>query len=205
MVISCHKKSVPIEVLELIFSDVPQASLPSLLLANSLFYAIAVRVLYRCLPEIPPTRTINMLKALVNNPPRFNTKKPSTYVRLLHLDFSAHRITGNFLRLLRKAFSLTQISEICPLNSPFTITISLWHGVSKTAPFSFGSSPRPSGVMPNSQNSSNVNRVCRSCVCVDSKPPLHSSYHPDPFPTSRLSVQFMPERLCLRPSSAEDP
>lgn len=107
MVISCHKKSVPIEVLELIFSDVPQASLPSLLLANSLFYAIAVRVLYRCLPEIPPTRTINMLKALVNNPPRFNTKKPSTYVRLLHLDFSAHRITGNFLRLLRKAFSLT--------------------------------------------------------------------------------------------------
>lgn len=98
---------MPIEVLELIFSDIPQPSLPSVLLVNSLFYAISIRVLYRTLLEIPPKRTIALLNALVNNPSRYNSKKPSSFAHTFHLDFSQHRITSNFLRLLRKALQST--------------------------------------------------------------------------------------------------
>ncbi len=107
MVTLRNKKSVPVEVLELVFSDIPQHSLPSVLLVNSLFYAISIRVLYRYPQEVPVKRTVALLKALVHNPSRFNSKKPSSFVQSLHLDLAQHRVTGNFLRLLRRALQST--------------------------------------------------------------------------------------------------
>ena len=94
----------PVEILEFIFQELEYNHLPPVLRVNSHFQAIARRILYRIIPDMPMASCIKCLKALCSNPAN------AALVRKLSIDWSGHRIVSNLFRLLRD--SLTHLPNL---------------------------------------------------------------------------------------------
>ncbi|EMD35910.1 hypothetical protein CERSUDRAFT_115821 [Gelatoporia subvermispora B] len=117
----------PVEILELIFSDLDIEDFPSIIAANHQFNCIASRCLYRCIPEMKPRRTIGCMKTLEAN------KDIATLVRTLRINYGVHRPIGNFFRLLHrvlvKTTSLRHFSiELSQHDNHYTRTAWLFQG-----------------------------------------------------------------------------
>ncbi|KAI0329524.1 hypothetical protein GY45DRAFT_1324978 [Cubamyces sp. BRFM 1775] len=85
----------PVEIQDCIFQELEMHDLPPVLRVNSHFNAIATRILYRIIPELPMRRCIACLKILCSNPAN------AALVRKLSVDWSSHRVVANLFRLLR--------------------------------------------------------------------------------------------------------
>lgn len=108
-----YSRSLPPEVLGIIFDETDTESLPSVLCASSTFYSIAYRSLYREIPNRPTGRKrAQLLQTLANvsDPARHPARLPSPtqVVHLLSLDFHSNNVTANLLRLVNCALKATE-------------------------------------------------------------------------------------------------
>ncbi|KAH9895746.1 hypothetical protein C8Q73DRAFT_689273 [Cubamyces lactineus] len=94
----------PVEIQDCIFQELEMHDLPPVLRVNSHFNAIATRILYRIIPELPMRRCIACLKVLCANPAN------AALVRKLSVDWSSHRVVANLFRLLRD--TLTHLTAL---------------------------------------------------------------------------------------------
>ena len=94
----------PVEILDLIFQELETHELSPVLRANAFFESIAVRVLYRAIPELPIRRCIACLKSLCLSPTH------AVLVRRLSIDWSNNRVIANLFRLLRD--TLTHLTAL---------------------------------------------------------------------------------------------
>ncbi|KAG8215746.1 hypothetical protein J3R82DRAFT_7644 [Butyriboletus roseoflavus] len=111
---SLPNKMVPPETLELVLGHISRDDLVPILTTNSLFHQVAARVLYRTLTDIPPKRTLRLIKSLARNdlyPP---------FVRRFDLEWNENILTGNFLRLLHRA--LQRLTHLSYLGLEFSAT-----------------------------------------------------------------------------------
>ncbi|KAH9939660.1 uncharacterized protein BXZ73DRAFT_43522 [Epithele typhae] len=104
----------PVEILYFVFQELEQPDLVPVLRVNTHFYDIAIRTLYRVIPEFPNVRRcIACLKALSSTPAN------AAFVRRLSVDLSARRCVGNLFRLLRDALArLTHLRHLSIELSP---------------------------------------------------------------------------------------
>ena len=105
--------ALPVEVVEFVLCELPTSSLPPILRINKLFYAIAFRLLYRCIAEFPPAKSIRFLESLSKNSFNVGPRKPSSFIQTLHLDFARYRVTSNLLRLIQRVLNkLTVLQDL---------------------------------------------------------------------------------------------
>ncbi|EKM51232.1 uncharacterized protein PHACADRAFT_177898 [Phanerochaete carnosa HHB-10118-sp] len=113
-----HTRTLPPEVLSLVFDETDTEDLPSVLRASSALYAIAFRSLYR---EISNCKTgqkrVQLLQSLARaSDPAFHPTRlpsPTLVVRLLSLDFHSNTVTANLLRLINRALrASTNLREL---------------------------------------------------------------------------------------------
>ena len=100
--------TLPTELLVLTLQHLDRDNIPSVLRTHSTFYCIAVRLLYRSIPDLPVLRSIACLKVLKQNP------TVATLVKDLTIDWSNYRVTANLLRLLQGA--LQQLKQLRSLS-----------------------------------------------------------------------------------------
>jgi len=110
----------PVEILEMIIQQLPQDGIPPVLRVNSLFNAIAVRILYHAIPDLPAARSVACLRTLASNVTN------AGYVHRLSIDWSGRQVIGNLLRLLQRALkqlkSLQHLSlELSPHDNQFSL------------------------------------------------------------------------------------
>ncbi|KAJ2994582.1 hypothetical protein NUW54_g7527 [Trametes sanguinea] len=110
----------PVEIQDCIFQELEVHELPIVLRVNSHFNAIATRILYRIIPELPIRRCIACLKVLCSNPAN------AALVRKLSIDWSNHRVVANLFRLLRDTLthltSLRHLSiELSPQDNHYSL------------------------------------------------------------------------------------
>ena len=123
--------TLPTEILVLVLQNLELKDIPPVLLTNTTFYSIAVRVLYRSIPNLPVARSIACLKVLQRN------ATLTTFVRDLSVDWSNIRVTANLLRLLRSV--LQQLKHLHSLSldlSPIDSYGAPHAWVFKNAPYS---------------------------------------------------------------------
>ncbi|KAI0699496.1 hypothetical protein C8T65DRAFT_300442 [Cerioporus squamosus] len=89
----------PVEILDFIFQELEYNQLPPVIRVNTLFQAIATRMLYRNIPDMSMARCIGCLKVLCSTPAN------AVLVRKLSIDWSQHRVVSNLFRLLRDTFT----------------------------------------------------------------------------------------------------
>ncbi|KAI0791402.1 hypothetical protein C8Q75DRAFT_792581 [Abortiporus biennis] len=114
-----NRTSLPVEVLELICKQLPESSLPAVILSSRFLHSIALHILYRDLQPRVPGSMIQLLKVLASSPSHLDFPTPSAFVRSLNLDLTRHKLTSNFLRLLNQA--LRTLTSLNSLNLEFSI------------------------------------------------------------------------------------
>ncbi|KAI0942343.1 hypothetical protein AcW1_002999 [Taiwanofungus camphoratus] len=102
----------PIEIVEYILEKLTAEELSPVLRANSLLYAIAVRVLYRNVSDLPIRRTVPCLRTLGSG------TTSATLVHNLNIDWTYCTPTGNLFRLLNCA--LQQLTALRHLSLEFS-------------------------------------------------------------------------------------
>ncbi|GJE93597.1 hypothetical protein PsYK624_097570 [Phanerochaete sordida] len=121
-----RRRTLPSEVLSLIFDETDTETLSAVLLASSECYSIACRSLYREIPNRSTSqKRVQLLQSLARaSDPAFHPSRlpsPAQAVRLLSLDFHSANITANLLRLLNRALrATTNLRELLLDFSPGT-------------------------------------------------------------------------------------
>ncbi|KAI0667404.1 hypothetical protein C8Q78DRAFT_1052897 [Trametes maxima] len=110
----------PVELQDLVFQELELSDLAPVLRVNSHVHAIALRILYRIIPELPIRRCVACLKILCANP------ASAVLVRKLSVDWSGHRVVSNLFRLLRETLthltSLRHLSiELSPQDNHYSL------------------------------------------------------------------------------------
>ncbi|TFK21712.1 hypothetical protein FA15DRAFT_69592 [Coprinopsis marcescibilis] len=112
---------LPLEVLELVFSDLSKPELIPVLQSNRSLYSVAIRLFYRVLVENDAARCVALVKRVLAMPALY------PHVRVVEFNLSTvEALTGNFYRLLQRFLrclsGLTSLTLDLPkVNSPVWI------------------------------------------------------------------------------------